>query len=303
MTRHHEGSTVRRQAATGIAVLVLGVAAVLTACTAEPEPTGEVVVTGEPGVAPLLEYETPFVISEPRVEVVWEGAGPPVQEGEPILVDFYAEAGQDASVVGETYSSEPKAYLLSAEALGVDIFTALQGQTVGSRILNLVPPVDGPGPATIAVFDILPTRAQGEAVEPREGLPVVELGADGEPSISVPDTAPPTDLVVQPLIRGSGRQVAAGQVITVQFTGVSWSDGSTFDTSWGDGKLPAPFPIGVASVIEGWDVGLVEQTVGSQVLLVIPPRLGFGGTDNELADETLVFVVDILAASGGPTVG
>ena len=115
-----------------------------------------------------------------------------------------------------------------------------------------------------------------------------------------PDAAPPTELVVQPLQRGDGPQVAVGQVITVQYVGVSWSDGTVFDSSWASGELPDSFPIGVQSVIAGWDSGLVEQPVGSQVLLVVPPQMAYGGTEDELAAETLVFVVDILSAVGGP---
>jgi len=128
----------------------------------------------------------------------------------------------------------------------------------------------------------------------------VHLAVDGTPTITVPDAAPPTELVVQPLQRGDGPQVAVGQVITVQYVGVSWSDGTVFDSSWASGELPDSFPIGVRSVIAGWDSGLVEQPVGSQVLLVVPPQMAYGGTEDELAAETLVFVVDILSAVGGP---
>lgn len=290
-----------RQVLTGMVALALTFA--LAACTPEPEPVPEVEVTGEPGAAPELAYETPFAVETPTVEVIWEGTGPEVSEGQAVLVDYYAESGADGAVVGETFSGEPKAYLLSEEALGVDIYEALNGQQVGARILHLVPPAEGQDGSTVAVFDILPTRADGEAVPPREGLPAVELAENGAPTVTVPQAEPPADLVVQPLVRGTGPQVEPGQVITVQYSGVTWSDGSVFDSSWGPGKLPAPFPIGVGSVIEGWDAGLVEQTVGSQVLLVVPPAFGYGGTENELAAETLVFVVDILAASGGPTQG
>ena len=53
------------------------------------------------------------------------------------------------------------------------------------------------------------------------------------------------------------------------------------------------------SIIDGWIKGLVGQTVGSQVLLVIPPDLAYGATEQGTipANSTLVFVVDILAAS------
>lgn len=280
--------------------LVVGAVLALTACTAPPEPSGDVTVTGEAGSIPELVYETPLEVAEPTVEVLWEGTGPEVVEGEPVLVDYYAERGTDHSLVGETYSSEPKPYLLTPEALGVDIFEALRGRTVGSRVLHLVPADDGGGP-TVAVFDLLPTRAAGEPVEPREGLPTVEVAEDGTPQVTVPDAPAPTELVVQPLLRGTGPQVTAGQVVTVQYTGVTWSDGTVFDSTWAPGKLPASFPIGVGSVLAGWDQGLVEQPVGSQVLLVVPPSLGYGGTETDLAEETLVFVVDILAARGGPT--
>lgn len=292
----------RRRLLAGIAAVTVAVAGV-SACTSEPEEAPEVTVSGEPGAVPDLEYEMPLRVEDPVVEVVWEGDGPELVEGQPVLLDYYAEAGGDGSVVGETFSGEPKAYLLTAEALGVDIFEALRGQRVGARVLHLVPPAEGQSAPTVAVFDLLPTRADGQPVPPREGAPTVELDDRGAPTVTVPATAPPGDLVVQPLLRGDGPQVEPGQVITVQYTGVRWSDGSVFDSSWAPGELPAPFPIGVGSVIEGWDAGLVEQTVGSQVLLVVPPQQGYGGTDNELAAETLVFVVDILAASGGPTEG
>ena len=36
--------------------------------------------------------------------------------------------------------------------------------------------------------------------------------------------------------------------------------------------------LGVQSVLEGWDAGLVEQTVGSQVLLVVPPSMAYAGS-------------------------
>ena len=291
----------RRQVAPALVALTLAAAASLAGCTAEEEPLPVVTVTGEAGALPELGYDVPLVVAEPRVETVWEGEGPEVEEGQAVLVNYYAEAGADGSVVGETFTTEPKPYLLSAEALGLDIFAALEGRTVGSRILHMVPPAEGQTSSTVAVFDLLPTRAAGEPVVPRDGLPTVELAEDGAPTITIPAAEPPTDLVVQPLIKGGGRQVEAGQVITVQFAAVTWSDGAVFDTSWGPGKLPSPFPIGVGSVLEGWDVGLIEPSVGSQVLLVMPPQYGYGGTEHELSGETLVFVIDILAATGGPT--
>jgi len=278
-------------------VLVGGVAA----CTDTPEPVPEVTVGGEPGGTPELEFVTPLAVTETTVEVIAEGTGPRLVDGGPVLVNFYAESAADGSLINDTFSSEPRAYELNEESLGVEIYRALHGQRVGSRLLHIVVPSEGQTSGTVSVLDVLPTRAEGEALDPREGLPTVTLASDGTPTVSVPvEVTPPTDLVVQPLIRGTGRQVSPGQVITVQYVGVRWSDGTVFESSWDAGELPVSFPIGVESVLEGWDAGLIEQAVGSQVLLVVPPSMAYGGTPNELAEETLVFVVDILSAVGGP---
>ena len=53
-------------------------------------------------------------------------------------------------------------------------------------------------------------------------------------------------------------------------------------------------------MISGWDTGLAGQTVGSRVMLVIPPKDGFGSTGSSqggiTGTDTLVFVVDIIDA-------
>lgn len=287
---------VRSRLAASALVVVLA----LVGCTQEPEEGPQVRLLGDEDGVPVLEYPVPLLDVEPSLEVIWEGTGPVLREGDPVLLDFYSESGTDASVIGETYTAEPRAYRLTRADLGEELVEALAGRHVGSRLLQVIPAgPDQPGPV-VAVMDLRPTRATGDPVEPRADLPVVSLADDGAPEVEVPTDAPPTDLVIQPLLRGTGPQVGPGQVVTVQYLGVRWSDGTEFESTWGEDGLPAAFPIGVGSVIPGWDAGLVEQTVGSQVLLVVPPELGYGGTVNALADETLVFVVDILAASGGP---
>ena len=120
------------------------------------------------------------------------------------------------------------------------------------------------------------------------------------PTITVPKTAAPTALVVQNLIDGTGPEVKSGQTITVHYTGVLWTDGTVFDSSW-TRKSPATFAIGTGNVIPGWDKGLVGKKVGSRVLLVVPPADGYGAQPPQgskiPANATLVFVVDILDAS------
>ena len=143
------------------------------------------------------------------------------------------------------------------------------------------------------------TRATGTPVTPAAGLPTVTLDGDGKPAVTVPDGAAPTTLVVQPLIQGTGPVVTAGQTLSVHYTGLIWAGGKQFDSSW-DRGAPDDIPIGTGKVLPGWDAGLVGQTVGSQVLLVLPPDQAYGTSGNSqigvTGTDTLVFVVDILDA-------
>ena len=101
------------------------------------------------------------------------------------------------------------------------------------------------------------------------------------------------------LIKGSGPAVKEGQVVVVQYTGVIWRTGKVFDSSWSRSQ-PYGFTIGAspAQVMPGRDKGLTGQTIGSRVLLVIPPAEGYGsfGVPHEgiKGTDTLVYVVDIL---------
>ncbi len=291
----------RRLPALLVALLVAPLLVLLTACGpgagADPGASASpaaVQVTGQAGEPPQVEAAAPLQVTHPETRTVWPGTGAALEEDGPVLLHLYAEDGRDGSVLKNTYQDAPEWRTMSVESLGSNLHEALAGARVGARLLHLE---QDDGVPVVLVVDVLPTRAAGDEVEPAEGLPTVELDDDGAPTVTVPqDAAPPDDLEVQPLVRGTGPQVEVGQVVTVRFTGVRWSDGTVFDTTWEEGAPPQVATIGIGQVIEGWDQGLLEQTVGSQVMLVVPPSLGYGGTASELADETLVYVVDILDA-------
>ena len=99
---------------------------------------------------------------------------------------------------------------------------------------------------------------------------------------------------------GCGPGVKQAQDIAVQYTGVIWRTGQVFSSSW-QSKTPLTTPIGEGQVIKGWDTALVGQTVGSRVLLVVPPADGYGSAGQSQVGingtDTLVFVVDILGAA------
>ena len=277
--------------------LVAGLAIALLSLAGCSDPVSEpatVTVSGEPGAAPTITYLTPLQVDKTRTEQIWPGTGAELVEGAPVLIDFWLEDATDATLVKESYSTNPTAMLLTEEDLGTDLYETLRGQQVGARMLQ-VSPGSGAGATdypTVTVVDVLPTRADGEAKPPRADLPVVTLDASGAPTITPTGTEPPATLVAQPLIRGSGEQVAASDVVTVQYTGFAWTTGEPFDSTWTHG-LPVSFSL---QDVQAWAEGLVDQPVGSQVMLVVPPTYALGVTESEeLAGQTVVFVVDILA--------
>jgi len=121
----------------------------------------------------------------------------------------------------------------------------------------------------------------------------------GSPEVYMPVGPPPTELQVTDLATGSGTPVTATDTVTVNYTGVACSTGAVFDSSYTNGQ-PVAFPL--ASVIPGWQVGLVGMLPGGRRLLVIPPDQAYGSTGNAsiAPDETLVFVVDLLSAAPTP---
>ena len=110
---------------------------------------------------------------------------------------------------------------------------------------------------------------------------------------------PSGKLIATTLIKGDGAVVKKGQTLTVNYLGQVYDADAPFDESYS--KEPAEFPIGTGSVITGWDDRLVGRTVGSRVILEIPPADGYGADGNPDAGikgtDTLFFVVDILGAS------
>ncbi|MEE6280611.1 FKBP-type peptidyl-prolyl cis-trans isomerase [Georgenia sunbinii] len=303
-------------AATTLAALLL-----LAACSGDPEPGSEetpsatateaptgttpedtelleaVTVEGEAGAEPTVSFETPLEISGPAAHVTTPGDGETLEAGDIALVNFVAVDGTSGEVVESTYAAERQDPLVLGGNTMPALVEVLTGQQVGARVLYAVPGEAATSVMSIEVLDRAPARAEGAAADPVDGLPVVTLAESGEPSIEAADGEVPTELVVEPTIVGDGKVVEEGDTVQVHYSGWLW-DGTPFDSSWERGA-PFPVPVGAGQVIEGWENGLEGQTVGSQVLLVIPPELGYGEADQGTIppNSTLVFVVDILHAS------
>jgi peptidylprolyl isomerase len=305
-------------AAAGIALLVvLGV--VFAACSsgddattdttdattidAETTSLDDVTVTGAFGEAPTVSFTPAFGGSEDSSRVISSGDGEEVTEGQRVSVNYVAVNGNTGEELESTFGAATQTFTMGGQDLLPIITEALVGQPVGSRVLVATDATASSGSWVLLSIDIvsaltIPTEASGTPVTPRADLPAVTV-EDGVPTVATPDGEPPTELVVQPLIEGSGPEVTSGQSVTMQYVGLIWGSGEIFDTSWDSG--PVDLTVGTGGVIAGFEEGLIGQKVGSRVMLVIPPDKGYGAEGNAQAGisgtDTLIFVVDILATT------
>jgi peptidylprolyl isomerase len=117
-----------------------------------------------------------------------------------------------------------------------------------------------------------------------------------KPVVDKPTGTPPRRLVKEDIVKGKGPGAKPGDIVIVNYVGVSFSTGEEFDASWDTGQ-PFPVQLGAGNVIEGWEKGLVGIKKGGRRELIIPPEQAYGreGAPPSIGpNETLVFVIDAL---------
>jgi FKBP-type peptidyl-prolyl cis-trans isomerase len=278
-----------------------------------------VTATGAFGKAPTVTIPAKAGSGALYTKTLIQGTGPALTSSDSLLGNFvlYVWSGKTHKLLGSTYSDGVPTLFTGSLLPGLE--TALEGQKVGSRVLAVIPPAEafgsagnsqigvGPKDTVVFVVDMVKTFANTEGVSGTQtsngggALPTVTAGAAGKgPTITIPSTPAPKTLQVKTLIKGTGPVVKKGQYLVVQYTGVNYRTKKVFDSSWSRSE-PFATVIGEGQVIPGWDTGLVGQTVGSRVLLVIPPKEGYGSAGSSSAGikgtDTLVFAVDIISAS------
>lgn len=277
------------------------------------------VASSDPKKAPTVTVDPkPLSVTETTTRVVTPGSGAQVVEGDIVSVKFALLHGKDGKQLDQNYDKEDLSFDLGADGLLPGLRKGLLNQKVGSRLLVAVPPKDAFGDAgnpnlgvsggdtIIFVMDVKSSakplkEAEGKAVAPKAGLPTVKFAAGKAATITMPKgKKPPKDTVAQTLVEGTGKPVAKGQRVRVTYTGALWKNAKVFDYSAKRAPGYFEFPVGQQQVIKAWDAKVEGAKVGSRLLLIVPPKDGYGASGSPQGGisgtDTLVFVIDVLAA-------
>jgi peptidylprolyl isomerase len=281
-------------------------------CLPSGSASESVQVSGDVGTQPTIALSGPVDVSSSQQTVVTAGTGERTGTGDVVRVaitvfdattgdlvnsaGYESGTGEQLTISADYYVPGLEGALLCAQAGGRTVTVAsaadMQPSTEGT---------DPPNAAAVIVVDtfaVVPTRATGADQEAQPGFPSVELADDGRPTVTLPEGDPPTDLQVEVLKLGDGPVVPDPANVTVQYQGVNWRTGEVFDESWGSGTLAT---FSTQQVVSGFASAMIGQTVGSQVLVVVPPAEGYGEAGQASAGiepgDTLVFVIDVLAVA------
>lgn len=292
----------------------------LTACGSDDGSGSEVAggldtvkISGDVGKAPKVTWDGQVAPEEIETEVVSEGDGEVIEAGDGALAHIWIGNGYTEDEAYSTYDT--KAPQLLVGEVSEPFQKALEGHKVGSRVAVAATAEDAFGESgnpqlgignkdgVVFVVDLMARVGDEPSGEEREAAKWAPSLVETDGVITGLDFAaankPSKNLLDTTLIKGEGPVVESGQTIAVNYLGQVYDAKQPFDESYS--KDPTSFPIGVGQVVPGWDKELVGKTVGSRVILSIPPADGYGDKGNESAGikgtDTLFFVVDILAAA------
>ena len=294
-------------AAAGLLITLAGCTVSAPSGACEPIGAGDasalVTATGEFDAQPKVGFPTPLVTDSLEVSVIDKGDGKTIYDGDFVFLTYTA---YDLATGEQATNTSAASVIAGRDSDAERLFECL---TVGSRVAAVLPAVEATEtasaqPSSLLVIDVdkaFTTKATGRIEIPQAGLPSVVTAPNGQPGLTILDEDPPAALKYSTLITGDGKKVAAGDQLLLQYTVVNWDTRSVVSTTWGDGKYPQARALAKfdSSTGDGLSAGalaaLSGKTVGSQVLVVLPPSTWAGSDLDASTGATLVAVYDILA--------
>jgi peptidylprolyl isomerase len=277
-----------------------------------------ITISGDVGSAPEVKWDGKLEAGKTETTVVTKGDGDEVKDGDQVSANIWIGNGYSQEKAYSTYDEGGKPEQFTASKDLSPVFQdAILGHTVGSRVAVTTTGKEAFGESGNSQMGIAPDDSVLMIVDIMDIVVVLDgpQGADQKAPAWAPSLVTDGDKVTgldftgtpkpdgklrsAALVKGDGDVVKTGQTITVNYLGQVYKAAKPFDESYS--REPASFGIGVGQVVSGWDKTLVGATVGSRMILAIPPAEGYGTAGNPQAGikgtDTLYFVVDILAAS------
>jgi FKBP-type peptidyl-prolyl cis-trans isomerase len=289
-----------------------------------------ITASGAIGTVPKVHVPTPTTATKVENSVTTEGKGLILGKGDIAEISSLLYDGKTGKLVGVTspshaYSKSTALQLPVGDKstlLPITVTKALTCERVGSRIVTVLTAAQAYGSSAAAesqgysgkatmilVSDIgngYRGRATGILQPLQSGFPSVVTAPNGTPGLTLDLQEPPKTLQYEVVRGGSGAKVKAGQKVLLQVEGVEWTDPAptkAFDTTW-TSDTPRFYTLTALkanasgqSLDKGSVKALVGQRVGSQVLVVVPPKAGYPSgkaPSGYPTGSTLIFVYDIL---------
>lgn len=304
-----------------VLLLAAGIVASLSSCATTPfsdtctphatsgDASSVITADGAFGKEPTINFPTPIVTQKTERSELITGAGHKLAAGDVAIIKYTLLDGTSGKVVAQGDYSSLGVIVTLGDSPTPSVTKGLECATVGSRVAIATTPVGaGQDPTktsddfvfVIDVMNAYPGKAYGVPGIPQAGMPAVVTAPNGAPGITVLKETPPSQLTVNVLQATNGKVLKAGDHAVVKYTAILWSDSSVFDSTWSKGQAEVITLTASDTVTKGLVDGLVGRHIGSQVLIVVPPKDGYGsaGTTGVPSDSTLIYVVDILGAVG-----
>lgn len=268
----------------------------------EGSETAELVTVDGSGIAAKPSIPAGTEITDVERAITKPGAGELLQPNDFVNVEYVISNAETGEVLETSHTSLQDFRTAKLDNTNSIFAMPLICAPGGSEAVLTVPATATQSGFGWVVYvkadEKLPLIATGEAVADVDPTaPKVTLDADGRPTVVVPEGEPPAETTVTLLKKGAGREVVDGDEVVFQYHLMTWGDTEPRQTTYTDFT---PLIQKTSGLVPGFTKALVGQTVGSQVVVVVAPEDGYtvpGNEANELYGETLVFVIDILAAN------
>jgi len=277
--------------------------------------------------ASTATFPTPLVTKTSQVSVNTAGTGAQAQNGDQVDYTYTIYNGKTGEALGGSQSTSRSGATNSAKATSV--IRSLRCARTGERytLVSTVKDAFGKGAGgsqfadqdtlviVVDVKDRFLGKANGVNQLPLDGMPNVITAVDGQPGIVIQELDKPKTLRFSTIKAGSGPAIKNDAIVHLKYSGWTWpassgdkpvvwpggtsSDGTAVpvgNSTWTTDKA-----VDIKVTSSGLPVGmykaLIGAKVGSQILVVIPPKDGFGSSAAAYGfsdTDTIIMVMDVL---------